>query len=141
MRAIFRIISISVLLFSLLLGAYLVYEEVVYGVSSRATYGLISQSNSLVVGTPSCVQADGTTRQRLYIYCNNARGFGEPNVPVTVKPMLSTLSLEVIPIQGITDFSGKAVFDLTSRSNGSHSIEVRCSETRIAPEFKSCFTN
>lgn len=140
MNSYLRIVVSMFLLVLAVLAAFMLYEQTRVTLRSRATFGVISASNSLVVATPACVPADGVSRQRLYVYCNNSRGFGEPNVPVSVRPTLNTLALEVIPVQGITDFSGKGIIDITSSVPGSHQLVIQCDETEVADGFMSCFS-
>ncbi len=140
MKVYFRIGVWIFFIFLLALATFMIFEQSRVSLRSRATFGIVSASNSLVAATPACVPADGASRQRLYVYCNNSRGFGEPNVPITVRPTINTLALEVIPVQGITDFSGKGIIDITSSVPGSHQLVVRCDQTEVADGFMSCFS-
>lgn len=140
MRTYTRILVLFFLIFVLFVSLYLIYEQVRYSLRTRATFGVISSSNSLAVSTPTCVPADGESRSRIYIYCNNARGFGEPHMQVSVAPKGNAQYMEIIPIQGITDEVGKAIFDVTSRKDGLFGLIISCGSTQIALSHQACFT-
>lgn len=140
MRTYFRIFVLVLFLFLLFVSVFMTYENVLYTLRSRATFGAVSSSNSLAVSTPTCVLADGESRSRIYVYCNNARGFGEPHIQVSISPLGDAHYMELIPIQGITDDIGKAIFDVTSRKEGMFDLQIDCGDTIITSTHQACFT-
>lgn len=129
-----------IVLLLLLLGSFYIYEERVYLFQTRATYQIASQENSLAVSVPACVPATGEDITRVYVYCLNGRGLGEPNMNVSVYPTNDANGLKIVPVQGSTDGVGKAMFDITSNTEGTFDVTITCADTVITRDHQICFT-
>jgi hypothetical protein len=139
MRWFLPLIGLIFLLILLPLTVFFFYRTEVITFRSRATFQQISKDNSLAVSVPSCVAADGEQISRLHVYCLNGRGLGEPNMHVSVYPTSVAQNLEIQAIQGTTDDTGKAIFDITSGTEGFFDLTITCGETIVKTDHKTCF--
>lgn len=90
----------------------------------RASISLSSFSpqNSYVFSTPLQAKADQKEKIRVTLFLLNEEGIGVANRKLSIAP-IKGLDLKVI--QGITDQSGKAVFDIASSTTGEYYIPIR----------------
>lgn len=105
-----------------------------------ANSGKVSAETSLVISVPACVKAGGEEITRIYVYCLNSRGIGEANTVVDIQPSSRTEDLRIVSVQATTDDSGKAIFDLTSKTQGYFRLSVMCGDVRVRSDFKVCFS-
>ena len=141
MRSLFMTLLLVLLLMVLLGSAYLIYEEDTFILQSRATNSKVSSENSLAVSTPTCVAADGQEITRLQVYCLNGQGLAEPNTRVYVSPCGDARQLQITAIQGTTDETGKAIFDVTSSSEGLYDLTIFCGDVLVKNNHRVCFNN
>lgn len=141
MKTFLALSGLILLLLMLLFSGYMLYEGKIGVFQSRATFKEVSKDNSLAVSIPSCVKADGDEVSRLQIYCLNGRGLGEPNISVSVVPSSVAQGIDIQPIQGTTDDTGKAIYDVRSTTEGFFDLTISCGDTIIKSDHRTCFTN
>lgn len=139
MKRLFLLFLMILLPLFVIISGYFVLEERTYILRSRATVQEVSTGNSLAVSTPSCVAGDGDEKTRLMIYCLNGRGLGEPNVSTSVRPNGNVQGLQIIPVRATTDETGRAIFDITSNSQGMVEVSIRCGDVLIKENHRLCF--
>lgn len=141
MKSLFMTLVLVLVLVLLIGSGYLIYEEQEFILQSRATVQEISSDNSLAVTTPTCVIADGEEISRLSVYCLDSRGLGKPDIRVSVAPTSGAQNLQIKAIQGTTDQSGKATFDITSSTEGLFDLTIECDGVVIKTNHRACFTS
>lgn len=139
MKRLFLLFLMILLPLFVIISGYFVLEERTYILRSRATVQEVSTGNSLAVSTPSCVAGDGDEKTRLMIYCLNGRGLGEPKVSTSVRPNGNVQGLQIIPVRATTDETGRAIFDITSNSQGMVEVSIWCGDVLIKENHRLCF--
>ena len=141
MKSLFATLVLILFLVLLLGTSYLIYEEQTFILQSKATIAEVSRENSLAISTPTCVKADGEEISRLSVYCLDTKGLGKPQVQVSVSPTAEARNLHIQPIQGTTDQTGKAMFDITSQAEGIFDLTIVCGQTLVKNNHRTCFTS
>lgn len=141
MKSLFMTLMLVLLLVLLIGTSYLIYDEKSFILQSRANIEKISGDNSLAVSTPTCAKADGESITRLQVYCLNTRGLGGPNIRVSVAPTSHAQSMSIRAVQGTTDQTGKAIFDITSSTEGIFDLTIKCGDVLIQNNHRACFTS
>lgn len=114
------IMLIVILLFIFLTG-YWLYQATYYSNQARATLSAISIDNSFTSTNPLKALANTKERIRLTIYVLNDQGLGASNSKTTLS---ADKNLIIEDVQSITDQYGKAIFDISTNTQGIFSIDV-----------------
>ena len=131
-----------IILFLLIIGIVMLfgmYETKSFSIRSRAYIDEVSGQNSFAVTTPSCVKADGEEITRMYVYCLSNQGLPVSNVAVRLNPSRNYETVELRPIQAVTDATGKALFDSLSREVGMKNVDIFCGNVLIRKDYPVCF--
>ncbi|MCL4374502.1 Ig-like domain-containing protein [Patescibacteria group bacterium] len=123
---IFLLIALFILLvFS---GYFWLYEAQYFIGRADVSHASFSVDNSYMFVTPLRAKANNQDKIRVTVFVLNNQGLGVMGKTVTVAP---GKNLTVETIQGLTDNSGKAVFDVTGSQTGEYYLEVKVENTTL----------
>ncbi len=134
-----KYIVIILLLLIGLAGSVFVVIRVTTFTNKAAGSGSASSvvtQNSYLFASPLQAKADNQEKVRLTVFILDGRGLGVSNKTVSIiKPSL----LQLTEIQSITDDTGKAVFDLTSPSSGTYTLEAKVDGSALPQKVRVMF--
>jgi len=122
---IFGIVVLLIILFSL--GATVIFIRQRTTFFGRAfnpltSSGEVALENSYLFASPLQAQANGKEKIRITIFILDSQGRGVYGQPVFLG---QNESLEINPIQAVTDELGRAIFDVSAKNPAEYLIEAR----------------
>ncbi len=84
-----------------------------------------SAENSLIIGCPLAIKADGVSSCRLFVFVTSKKGTPVPNKSVQVTSTTGKFTTNI----ATTDANGKAGFEITSASSGEAKISATVDNT------------
>lgn len=125
------LIILLVLLLSV--SFFWIYESRVFISRAGITRTSFSVDNSYVFATPLKAKADGLEKIRATVFVLNNQGLGVMGKKITIEQN-SNLLIETV--QGLTDQSGKAVFEITSDKAGDYYLGVKVEKVPLPQKVK-----
>ena len=74
----------------------------------------------------------------MYVYCLSNQGLPVSNVAVRLNPSRNYETVELRPIQAVTDATGKALFDSLSREVGMKNVDIFCGKMSLFGRIIQC---
>ncbi len=131
------LLIIALLLLALAGTVFLTLRVVVF--SNRAATGNsspVALANSYLFASPLQAKADNQEKIRLTVFLLDGRGLGVPNQRVSVTP---PAALTLTAVQATSDDTGKAVFDLSSSTAGTYSLEAKTDSGTLPQKVRVTF--
>lgn len=133
MKSLYYFFFILIIFLTLFLG-YVLYEINFTKTNTRANSSLVSSENSYVFTNPVCGSSK-TQNIRVTVFCiGNGRGIS--NLPVQFE---SHPKLTISIVQGVTDETGKATFDVLSTEPIQTRLNVFCNSINLKSKASICF--
>lgn len=131
------LIIVGILLICLIFSIILIPKTlVIFSKASGSSSNAAALENSYLFASPIQAKADGQEKVRVTVFILDGRGLGISNRTVTLN-LPQTLINE--HIQPITDESGKAIFDLSSTTQGTFNISATTNNQDIPQKLRIVF--
>ncbi len=131
------LILILFLLLSLIFGVLYFRERTTFfGQATVPIVGEVSTENSYIFASPLSAQVETKEKIRLTIFVLDSQGRGVNGETVSLG---QDARLETTPIQPTTDSLGRAIFDISSASQGEYFIEARVGNKILPQRVKLSF--
>lgn len=130
------LILFFILLSLVTLGGFVVYQSSLFTSRANLTATTFSADNSYVFATPLRAKANGLEKVRVTVFVLNAQGLGVLGRAVTLS---NSENVFVDPLQPVTDNVGKAFFDLSTRTSGEYTIEVKVDNVLLPQKLQISF--
>lgn len=90
--------------------------------TASGSRGQFSRENSYIFASPLTALSDGKSRIRIIVFVLNDRGLGISGEKAALRT--SGANLQVQPVQPLTDQFGRAIYDISSETAGSYTINA-----------------
>ncbi len=122
----FLLITLTVLL--LFSGYFWLYEAKYFVGRADVSHASFSVDNSYMFVTPLRTKANNQDKVRVTVFILNNQGLGVMGKTIGIA---GDKTITINTIQGLTDNTGKAVFDLTGSQAGEFYLEVKVENTTL----------
>ena len=131
------LIIVGVLLICLIITIILIPKTiVVFSKANSNSSAATALENSYLFASPIQAKADGQEKIRVTVFILDGRGLGVSNRTVTLNLPQTITNVHVQPI---TDEAGKAIFDLSSATQGTFNISAFTDNKEIPQKLRVVF--
>lgn len=131
------LIIVGVLLICLIITIILIPKTiVVFSKANSNSSSTTALENSYLFASPIQAKADGQEKIRVTVFILDGRGLGVSNRTVTLNLPQTITNVHVQPI---TDEAGKAIFDLSSATQGTFNISAFTDNKEIPQKLRIVF--
>ena len=109
---------------------------VFFGKAATFDSNQVILENSYLFASPIQAKADNKEKIRITAFLLDSRGLGVSNKTVKLK---TTPSLDIQEIQAVSDDTGRAIFDVSSPSQGKYNISASINNKTLPQNIKIIF--
>lgn len=131
------LIIVGILLICLIISIILIPKTLVlFSKASSNSSSTATLENSYLFASPIQAKADGQEKIRVSVFILDGQGLGVSNRTVTLNIPQTITNLHVQPI---TDESGKAIFDISSVTQGTFTISATTDNKELPQKLRVVF--
>ena len=131
------LIIVGILLICLIISIIVIPKTIViFSKASSNSTSTAALDNSYLFASPIQAKADGQEKVRVTIFILDGRGLGVSNKAVSLNLPQTLINIHVQPI---TDEAGKAIFDLSSTTQGTFNISATTNNQDIPQKLRIVF--
>lgn len=132
-----KIFFIILLLLGIILTIYLVSQTTIFsGKASNHNSQLPNKENSYLFASPLQAKADGQEKIRITVFLLDSNGLGVSQQKVTLN---TSSDIQIESLQSITDDTGKAIFNLSSKLVGKYSLSASTPNLNLTQKVNLLF--
>ena len=131
------LIIVGILLICLIITIILIPKNLIFfSKANSSSSSLVTLENSYLFASPIQAKADGQEKIRVTVFILDGRGLGVSNRTVTLNLPQHFINTHV---QSITDESGKAIFDISSATQGTYNISALADNKELPQKLRVVF--